>query len=103
MEDNLWRGTEPNVLETQVFESMALHKFKALCPKEKIPKKLVDYVHLSTMATFYTLHFANYSLGKKQVTQLIPNSHIKENSVVICISITPIDTIKSLGKLHITY
>jgi hypothetical protein len=23
------------------------------------------------MATFYNLHFANYSLGKKQVTQLI--------------------------------
>jgi hypothetical protein len=51
---------------------MSLHSSKALHPKEKILKQLVDFVQLSTMATFYNLHFANYSLGKKQVTQFIP-------------------------------
>jgi hypothetical protein len=30
-------------------------------------------------------------------------SHIKENSVVIGISITPINTIESLGELNIAY
>jgi hypothetical protein len=50
---------------------MALHRFKAPHPKEKIPRQLVDYVQLNTMATSCNLHFANYGLGKKYVTQLI--------------------------------
>jgi hypothetical protein len=51
---------------------MALHSSKALYPKEKIPRQLVDSVQFNTMVTPYNLHFANYSLGKKHVTQLIP-------------------------------
>jgi hypothetical protein len=68
-----WASTtlELDELKTQVFEFMALHRSKALCSKEKIPRQLVDSIQLNTMVTFYNLHFANYSLGKKQVTQLI--------------------------------
>jgi hypothetical protein len=51
---------------------MALHRSKALHPKEKIPRQLVDYVQFNTMVISYNLHFANYSLGKKHVTQFIP-------------------------------
>jgi hypothetical protein len=50
---------------------MALHTSKAL-QKEKVPMQLVDFIQLSTMATSYNLHFVNYSLGKKYVTQFIP-------------------------------
>jgi len=68
-----WASTtlEPDELKTEVSKFMALHRSKALCSKEKIPRQLVDSIQFNTMATSYNLHFANYSLGKKQVTQLI--------------------------------
>ncbi len=49
---------------------MALHKAKAL-QKEEVPSQLFDVIQLNTMAIFYNLYFANYNLGKKQITQLI--------------------------------
>jgi hypothetical protein len=49
---------------------MKLHKIKAP-HKEKVPRQVIDFIQLNTMATSYNLHFANYSLGKKHVTQLI--------------------------------
>lgn len=75
-----WASTtlESNVPKTQVFESMALHRSKALHLKEKIPRQLVDFVQLNTMATFYNLHVANYNLGKKHVIQLIPTIVLKQ-------------------------
>ncbi len=40
--------------------------------------QLVDSISLNTMATSYHLHFANYSLGKKQVIQLISITMLKQ-------------------------
>jgi hypothetical protein len=49
---------------------MAFHKVKAP-QKKKVPSQVIDFIQLNTMAMSYNLHFANYSLGKKHVTQLI--------------------------------
>jgi hypothetical protein len=50
---------------------MALHRSKAFW-REKVPRQLVNSIQFNTMVTSYNLHFVNYSLGKKQITQLIP-------------------------------
>jgi hypothetical protein len=41
-----WASTtsKQNVTKTQVYEFMALHRFKALHLKEKIPMQLVDSI-----------------------------------------------------------
>jgi hypothetical protein len=65
-----WASTTSNLdlLETQIFEFVVLHKVKAF-RMEKVLRKLVYFFLLNAIATFYNLHFANYSLGKKQVIQ----------------------------------
>jgi hypothetical protein len=75
-----WASTtsKPDAPDTKVFESMTLHRFIAPHLKEKIPMQLVDSISLNTMATSYNLHFANYSLGKKQVIQLISVTMLKQ-------------------------
>jgi hypothetical protein len=50
---------------------VALHKTKAL-QKEEVPRQFFNFIRLNTMVILYNLHFANYNLDKKQITQLIP-------------------------------
>lgn len=65
-----WASTTSNLdlLETQIFEFVVLHKVKAFW-REKVLGQLVCFFLLNAIANFYNLHFANYSLGKKQVIQ----------------------------------
>jgi hypothetical protein len=68
-----WTNTEVklNLQEMQQSEFVALHKTKAP-RKNKVPRKIVESLHLSTMAVSYNKHFASYNKGKKHVIQLIP-------------------------------
>jgi hypothetical protein len=65
-----WASTISNLdlLETLIFEFVVLHKVKALW-REKVLRQLDYFFLLNAIATFYNLHFANYSLGKKQIIQ----------------------------------
>ena len=38
------------------------------------PRRFVESVHLSTLIASYNIHFAKYSEGRKNVTQLIPSA-----------------------------
>ncbi len=40
--------------------------------REKVQRAIVESLYLSTMAINHHIHFATYSNGKKNVTQLIP-------------------------------
>ncbi len=49
-------------------EFIALHKVEASQTK-KAPKQMMKSIQHNTMATFYNVHFMNYIMGRKQVTQ----------------------------------
>jgi len=39
---------------------------------KKGTKTMMNFIQHNTMATFYNVHFMNYIMGRKQVTQLTP-------------------------------
>jgi hypothetical protein len=47
-------------------------------------RTIVEFLHLSIMATSYHIHFITYSNGKKNMTQLIPPTMCKINLHQLC-------------------
>jgi hypothetical protein len=70
---DLWTNTKTklNLQKMQQSKFVALHRIKVL-QKNKVPRQIVESLHLSTMVASYNKHFASCNKGKKQVTQLIP-------------------------------